>query len=84
MLEQLSINEKKALDLIKESYDRTKSNTIASIQPKLQIEVKEDVMASLQQKGFWVVERKDFGNNMEMVSITFKEEFFKYYNIPMC
>ncbi len=81
MFIQLTIGERAALDLIKKEYDGAKSNSLASIQPKLQIDVKEDVMVSLQNKGFWVVERKDLGDNMEMVSITLKEEFFKYYNI---
>lgn len=83
MFEQLSKNEREALDLVKESYDKTKSTSITTIQPKLTIKIKENVMESLQQKGFWTVEKKDL-NNMEMVSITLKVDFFKYYNIPMC
>ena len=81
MFRQLSVNERNALDYIKESYDKTKSTSIASIELKINIKVEEDVMDSLQQKGFWTVIKKDFGNNMEMVSIKLKDEFFKYYGI---
>ena len=84
MFDYLSDGEKLALKLIKESYDRYPSKTIGIIEPKLDIKVKENVMVSLQEKGYWKVNRKDMDSHMEIVSITFKDKFFAYFNIPVC
>ena len=84
MFDCLSDGEKLALNLIKESYDRHPSKTIGIVEPKLDIKVKENVMVSLQEKGYWEVNRKDMNSHLEIASITFKDKFFAYFNIPVC
>lgn len=81
MFEHLSENEILALNLIKETYDRHPAETVTIMEPKLNIKIKENVMVSLQNKGYWVINKKDMDNNMEMVSISFKEKFFAHFNI---
>ena len=83
MFKYLSEDEKLALNLIKKSYDNHPSKTVAIIEPKLDIKVKENVMISLQEKDYWEINRTDMGNHMEMMSITFKDKFFSYFNISV-
>ena len=83
MFEYLSENEIRALNSVKERYDRHPSETMAIIEPKLNIEIIENVMDSLQNKGYWVVDKKDMDNNIEMVSISLKEKFFAHFNISV-
>ena len=83
MFEILSEGEKLVLNLIKESYDREQSKTIGFIEPKFDIKVKENAMESLQEKGYWEVNRTDMGNRMEMISVSLKDKFFAYFNISL-
>ncbi|MBQ3178952.1 MAG: hypothetical protein IJB52_14115 [Clostridia bacterium] len=83
MLEYLSDGEKLALSLMKESYDKHPSKTIGIIEPKLDIKIKENVMVSLQEKDYMVINRTEMDNRMEMVTITLKDKFFSYFNISV-
>lgn len=83
MFENLSESEKLALNLIKESYDRNPSKTVTIIEPKVNIKIKENVMILLQEKGYWEINRKDMDNHMDIISISFKDKFFSYFNIPV-
>ena len=81
MIEYLSDKEIKILNYYKEEYDKKESNPIPTMQPKMEIKIVEDIPALLQSKGYLEIERKDLGNNMELVYIHLKNKFFKYFNI---
>lgn len=81
MFEYLSEVEKYALGAVKEWYDINPSKTIVKIELKHDIKTKGNVMISLQEKGYWEINKKDLGKNMELISITLREKFFEYFNI---
>ena len=49
----------------------------------VQLSIEENAMESLQEKGYWEVNRTDMGNRMEMISVSLKDKFFAYFNIPV-
>lgn len=83
MFEFLSEGEKNALNLIKERYDAKPTTTIGIIEPIFDVEIKEDCMASLQEKGYWDIKRESMGNNTKMIVISLKDKFFTYFNIKL-
>ena len=81
MIEYLSKDEKHVLNVIKESYDRNKTNPLTSIQPQLELKIEKDAITPLQEKGYIVINKTDLGTHLEIVSITLKDKFFTYFNI---
>ena len=81
MFNFLSKEEQISLDFMKGYYDEQLTNPLSIVEPKFEIKPKANVMASLQEKGYWEVTKKDMGNNMEIVFITLKDKFFEYYAV---
>lgn len=78
MIQNLSDDEKKTLEIYKEEYDKKCSNSLGYIQPKLN--KVEDTLASLHSKGYLEVKRENIDDNQEFVNIILKTKFFEYFN----
>lgn len=79
MFQNLTKNEKIALNYLKEDFERTHSISLGHIYPKFNFP--KDTIESLQSKGYLEINRTNFEHNHEFVTIILKDNFFKYFNI---
>lgn len=80
MSDILTEKERNILNFYKKEYDKIKSASIASVQPKLEVKISEDIPASLQAKGYLEIKRDNFGYNSELVSVFLTDKFFEYFD----